>query len=147
MEATEYRDALRAVLDTASPVVAARFETIRNTASARIDGVIIEVFVDQDAHGTFDVWARFDGPDAFTLDRQLGDERELFGVIWGEDGWEPAVPVRPRIWSREELEDVIVEVVAEWVDPLILVGPSNLYWEVATPDGAVDPRPVGANRE
>jgi hypothetical protein len=147
VEATEYRDALRAVLDTASAVAAARLTAIRNTATARTDGVIIEVFVDQDAHGTFDVWARFEGPDAFTLDRQLGDERALFGVIWGTDGWDPDVPVRPREWSRMELTDVIVDVVAEWVDTLISVGPDTLYWEVATPDGDVDPRPVGANRK
>ncbi|MFE4500167.1 DUF6389 family protein [Rhodococcus sp. NPDC056743] len=147
MEPTEYRGALRAVLDTASAAAAARLAAIRNAATARTDGVIIDVFVDQDGHGTFDVWARFEGPDAFTLDRQLGDERALFGVIWGTDGWDPDVPVRPRAWTRMELTDAIIDVVAEWVDPLIAVGTDTLYWEVGTPDGDVDPRTVGANRE
>lgn len=55
------------------------------------------------------MWARFEGADAFSLDRKLGDERELFSVIWGEEGWEPAVPSRPREWSRAQLEDAIVE--------------------------------------
>lgn len=136
MGAVEYRDALRAVLDSVSPSTAVRLSVLHRAATAGADGVLIDVFVDQDAEGPFGVWARFEGADAFTLDRQLGDDRELFSVIWGEEGWEPPVPPRPVDWSREQLEDAIVEVVAEWIDPLIPKGTPVLRWDVATPDGA-----------
>ncbi|MFJ6530938.1 DUF6389 family protein [Microbacterium sp. NPDC091662] len=143
MNTVEYRDAMRAVLDLVSQSAAVRLSALHRAATAGAEGVLIEVFVDQDAEGPFGVWARFEGADSFALDRQLGDERELFGVIWGEEGWEPPVPARPADWSREQLEDVIVEVVAEWIDPLIPTGTPDLRWEVVTPDGAMDPIRVG----
>jgi hypothetical protein len=141
--AVEYRDALRAVLDAMSPSVADRLSTLHRAATAGADGVLIDVFLDQDAEGPFGVWARFEGADSFTLDRRLGDLRELFSVIWGEEGWEPPVPARPAGWSRDQLEDAIVEVVAEWIDPLIPRGAPDLRWEVGTPDGGTDPIQVG----
>jgi hypothetical protein len=138
-----YRDALRAVLDAVSQPTAVRLSVLHRAAAVGVNGVLIEVFVDQDAEGPFGVWVRFEGADSFSLDRQLGDERELFGVIWGEEGWEPAVPSRPAEWSREQLADVIVDVVAEWIDPLIPRGTPDLRWEVVTPDRATDPIHVG----
>ncbi|MFJ7724312.1 DUF6389 family protein, partial [Rhodococcus erythropolis] len=78
-----------------------------------------------------------------SLNQQIGDERELFGVIWGEEGWEPPVPHRPRKWSRVELEKVVVGVVAKWIDGLIPSAATGLAWEVTTPDGTVDAVPVG----
>ena len=143
MGTAEYRDALRAVLESVSASTAVRLATLHRAAAAGADGVLIEVFVEQDAEGPFSVWARFEGSDSFSLDRQLGDERELFSVIWGEEGWEPPVPARPAGWSREQLEDAVVGVVAEWIDPLIPRGTPDLRWEVVTPDGATDPIPVG----
>jgi hypothetical protein len=139
----DYRDALRVVLGTVSQPAATRLSALHRAATAGADGVLIEVFVDQDAEGPFGVWARFEGADSFSLDRRLGDERELFGVIWGEEGWEPPVPARPTTWSREQLVDAIVDVVAEWIDPLIPIGSPDLRWEVVTSDGATGPIPVG----
>ncbi|MFK3678732.1 DUF6389 family protein [Microbacterium sp. NPDC090218] len=143
MNTVDYRDALRSVLEPASQSTAVRLSVLHRAAAVGADGVLIDVFLDQDAEGPFGVWARFEGADSFSLDRQLGDERELFGVIWGEEGWEPPVPARPADWSREQLEDAIVEVVAEWIDPLIPTGTPDLRWEVVTPDGATDPIQVG----
>ncbi|MCW2288460.1 DUF6389 family protein [Leucobacter luti] len=143
MGSIEYRDALKAVLDAESQTLTARLSVLHSAAAVGADGVLIEVFVDQDAEGPFGVWARFEGADAFSLDRQLGDDRELFAVIWGEEGWEPAVPSRPSDWSRAHLADVIVEVVAEWINPLIPPGSPDLRWEVGTSDGARDPIRVG----
>lgn len=83
MEPTEYRDKLRSVLDTASGVVSDRLAAIHNAATPRTEGIVIDVSLDQDGEGTFGVWARYEGPDAFSLNQQIGDERELFGAIWG----------------------------------------------------------------
>lgn len=143
MHTAEYCDALRAVLDADSPSVSAALSTIHRAANARVDGVLLDVFLDQDAEGTFSVWARFEGEDAFALDRQLGDERELFAVIWGEEGWEPAVPPRPADWSAHVLADTIVDVVAEWISPLIPAGSPALRWDAVAPDGTRDPIAVG----
>ena len=143
MEAVEYRDALRAVLDPVSWSTAVRLSALHRAAAVGADGVLIDVFLDHDAEGPFGVWARFEGADSFNLDRQLGDERELFSVIWGEEGWETPVPARPANWPREQLVDAVVDVVAAWIDPLIPIGTPDLRWEVVTPDGATDPIRVG----
>lgn len=147
MRSVEYRDALRAVLDRVSASTDVRLSGLHRAATAGVEGVLIDVFLDQDAEGPFAVWARFEGADSFGLDRQLGDDRELFSVIWGEEGWEPPVPPRPADWSREQLEDAIVEVVADWIDPLIPKGTPVLRWEVVTPHGATDPIPVGPGHD
>lgn len=143
VDAGEYRNTLRTVLDRSSTAVAARLATIRSAVSGRTDCVIIDVFVDQDGEGPFDVWARFDGPDAFALDRRLADERALFGVVWGEEGWDPDVPARPSGWSRDELEEAIVGVVAEWLDGLVPVEATELDWLLAGHDGAFEAIALG----
>ncbi|MDJ0113817.1 DUF6389 family protein, partial [Rhodococcus erythropolis] len=106
------------VLDTASGVVSDRLAAIHNGATPRTEGIVIDVSLDQDGEGTFGVWARYEGPDAFSLNQQIGDERAIRRDL-GEEGWEPPVPHRPRKWSRVELEKVIVGVVAKWIDGLI----------------------------
>lgn len=140
MEHSDYRAGLRAVLDTASPQVALTLQTLADAAvTEQVDGILIDVFLDQDGSGAFDVWARFDGRDVSALDQRLADVRALFGVEWGEDGWDPDVPPRPRMWTHGELEAAIVETVAAWLDPLVPSGGPDVVWEVSTPEGTVDP--------
>lgn len=94
-DASRYRAELRRVLDTASPDVARRLAAIRDSATERTDGVVMDVFPDQDGEGTFAVWARFEGGDAFALDRRLGDERQLLAVVRSEHGWTPPYRTGP----------------------------------------------------
>lgn len=114
-----------------------RLAKIGDAATERTEGIIIEVFVDQDGEGPFDVRARFEGSDAFALDRRLDAERHLFGVVWGERDWKPAVPSRPHGWTRDELEEVVVDTVAEWLGPLVPIGERGLRWDVASPEGTL----------
>ena len=130
MNVARYRSDLTPILDAASDEVVAR---LRRFADVATDGIVIEVFVDQDGEGPFDVWARFDGSDGFALDRRFDDERHLFGVEWGEEGWVPEVPARPRDWSRDDLETELVDIVANWLSGLIPDHPSTLCWELGAP--------------
>ncbi|WP_337192388.1 DUF6389 family protein [Streptomyces sp. YIM 132580] len=145
-DASRYRAELRRVLDTVSPDVARRLAAIRDTATERTDGVVIDVFPDQDGEGTFAVWARFEGSDAFALDRRLGDDRQLLAVVHSETGWTPPVPDRPASWSAARLGDVLFDVVAEWIDALVPPDGTGLSWEVTAPDGTQERRPVGPGR-
>ncbi len=108
--------------------------------------MVVDVFPDQDGEGAFAVWARFEGADAFELDRRLGEERELFTVVRTGTGWEPPVPERPASWSAALLENVLFDVVTEWIDPLVPADATALFWEVTTADGTQDHRPVGPSR-
>lgn len=129
-----YRAAVTGILGSASHETSARLEQFWAAARADgVEGVVIDVFVDQDGEGPFDVWARFEGRDAFALDRRFGDERHLFGVAWGEDGWEPGVPPRPSGWTRDDLEAAVVEVVAQWITPLVPAGAPEGFWRIGSP--------------
>lgn len=139
MDAQDYADALRPLLAAHTDDAAARLERFHRAAveaGAGIDAVLIDVFVDQDAEGPFDVWARFEGRDAFLLDRRFDDDRHLFGVEWGEDGWEPDVPPRPRGWIRDDLERAALDAVVEWLSPRIPPGAPDGFWRIGIPGGA-----------
>ena len=131
-----YTDALRPILAAHSEDVAARlarFQAAAENAGSSIDGIILDVFVDQDGEGPFDVWARFSGQNAFALDRQFDDERQLFGVEWTEEGWEPNVPARPRGLTRDDLERVVLETVTEWLVPILPQGAPEGFWDIGAP--------------
>ncbi|MGW9113970.1 DUF6389 family protein [Microbacterium sp. NPDC055683] len=138
MDHTEYQRTVLTVLDGATTASSACVAAIHRATVNAGAGVLIEVFVDQDAEGPFSVWVWFEGDDAVALDRELGVEHERFGVIWGEEGWEPPVPPRPVGWSRQLLTETIVAGVAEWVDPLIPSRTTVVHWEVAPHDGIAD---------
>lgn len=139
MQTSEYRARLARILASSSDNVAGKLRRFRDAAT---DAIVIDLFVEQDGEGPFDVWARFEGPDAFALDRRFDDERQLFGVVWGELGWEPDVPPRPQGWTWDELEKAVFETVAEWIEPLLPAG--DLVWELTSVDGASEPRPLHA---
>lgn len=136
-DAESYARTLRTVLDTESERVAAALGDLHRAAVEAENGVeaiLIDVFVDQDGEGPFDVWARFEGADAFALDRRLDEQRHLFGVEWTADGWEPAVPSHPRRWTRDRLEEAVLVVVAEWIEGLLPAdAKEGLFW-VGAPD-------------
>ncbi|GAA1024878.1 MULTISPECIES: DUF6389 family protein [Amycolatopsis] len=130
MDTGDYRAAVTGILGVAAQEISARLEKF--WAAAGADGIVIDVFVDQDGEGPFDVWARFEGRDAFALDRRFDDGRHLFGVVWGEDGWAPEVPPRPRGWTRDDLEAAVVDVVTQWITPLMPAGAPEGFWRIGT---------------
>lgn len=139
MDARDHADALLPILAPHAQGTRDRLETFRlaaGEAGSGVEGIVVDVFVDQDGEGPFDVWARFEGDDAFALDRRFDDERHLFGVEWGEDGWEPDVPRRPLGWTRDDLERAVVGAVVAWITPLIPDGSPEGFWRIGAPDGA-----------
>ncbi|MFJ4255160.1 DUF6389 family protein [Microbacterium sp. NPDC090003] len=143
MASDPYADALQLVLGTHDHDVRERLALLDEVARAQGDrDVIIEVFVDDDAEGPFDVWARLDGLNAFELEPLLGDRRHLFGVAWTEDGWEPPVPGSPRGWSRDQLQEAVIDTVAHWLSDLLPADRAGVDWTVESPDGSSDPRPL-----
>lgn len=141
MTASDYADSLRAVLSTTDDDVRRRLALISDAAEeGAIDLVVLDVFVDDDAEGAFDVWARFDGESPFVTQQRLGDERQLVDVVWGERGWAPPVPQRPSEWSRSDLVAAIVDVVAAWLAPLLPASAAARSWSLETPDGETDTR-------
>ncbi|KZE89500.1 DUF6389 family protein [Microbacterium sp. TNHR37B] len=141
MDVREYRDALRSVLESTEAETLRRLGLIsRAAAEADIEEIVLDLFVDDDAEGPFDVWARFEGESVFVTQQRLGDERQLVDVVWTESGWEPPVPDRPSGWTRADLQEALVDVVAEWLTALLPTGAADRVWVLQTPDGEIDPR-------
>nr|AFV52213.1 hypothetical protein [Streptoalloteichus sp. ATCC 53650] len=139
----DYRSRLRQVLDAHSAEVGARLRFIADAVTDDVRGVVLDVFTDQDGEGSFNVWARFDGPDFFALNKPIDAHRHLFGVVHGAEGWEPDVPFLPR--SADQ--DVLVDTVADWLRAVWgehVRGGTTTGWEVDSPDGlGTDlPRPL-----
>ncbi|UIN31763.1 DUF6389 family protein [Microbacterium binotii] len=141
----DYRSRLRPLLAAESERAADVLQRMADATESRHD-IVIEVFLEQDAEGPFTFMARFDGPDHFALDRRFDDERGVFDVVWGETGWKPDVPERPDAWTFDDLEEVLVELAAEWLAPLIPAEPARVRWEVASPDGGTDSVPLEPRR-
>ncbi|EMD25720.1 DUF6389 family protein [Amycolatopsis azurea] len=134
MDHAEYRRRLRRVLDAHSEDVTARLRAIVELIGDTVESVQIEVFPDEDGEGTFDVWARFDGPDSFVLNKPIDEHRHLFGVVHHETGWEPEVPSLPRDLSA----DVVVDTVADWIETVwtrAFDNPPPVAVEVSCPEG------------
>lgn len=124
MSKEEYLAALRPILESTTEVASAQLRSLLDAAEEADVTLTLGVFVGQDGEGALDVYAQFEGADVFALNQRLQKERHLFGVTWTEDGWEPGVPARPRGWSRDELEDVVVDEVELWVGTLVPNGPA-----------------------
>ncbi len=74
MDRDEYLTTLAAVLDAHTDAAAAKLSAILDALPAEATELCIDVFPDQDGEGTFDVWVRLEGPDYFTLNKQIDDE-------------------------------------------------------------------------
>lgn len=122
MDLAAYAAALRGVLATRTDDVTARLRRMAEVAAgpdgARVRGIVVDVFPDQDGEGTFDVWARFEGPDLFALNKPIDDVRHLFGVVHTETGLEPDVPEPPVGVAPFDLADAIAEVVTAWAEEI-----------------------------
>ncbi|MFK4763111.1 DUF6389 family protein [Microbacterium sp. ZW T5_45] len=141
MTADDYATALHAALATTDTEVRRRLVLIADAAAAAsVDMIVLDVFLDDDAEGPFDVWARFEGESVFVTQQRLGEDRHLVDIAWTEDGWTLDVPARPQSWSREALLDAIIDVVAGWLSGLIPSGGDGIVWTLETPDGETDPR-------
>ncbi|MBU2694376.1 DUF6389 family protein [Pimelobacter sp. 30-1] len=122
MDRDAYLPALRRILDTRTADVTARLRRVAEVAAgpdgAGVQGIVVDVFPDQDGEGTFDVWVRFEGPDFFALNKPIDDVRHLFGVVHTEDGLEPEVPEPYGGGTAFDPGEAIVEVVTAWIEEI-----------------------------
>ncbi|WP_162834142.1 DUF6389 family protein [Amycolatopsis circi] len=71
----------------------------------------------------------------WTAARADGVEGIVIDVFVDQDGWEPAVPPRPHGWTRDDLEAAFVDVVRQWVTPLLPGGAPKGFWRIGSLDG------------
>ncbi|MGF7120834.1 MULTISPECIES: DUF6389 family protein [unclassified Rhodococcus (in: high G+C Gram-positive bacteria)] len=138
MNRTEYLSELATVLGRYTETAAQRISEILDACPTEATALWFDVFPDQDGEGTFDVWARFDGPDAFVLNRPIDDHRHLFGVVHTEDGLDPDVPLWPTRNTPFCIQDAVVDAAATWLTTLwsrVGEGRSRVPWHIEGDDG------------
>ena len=73
------------------------------------------VHPDQDGTGTFTVMAHVIGPDQYVLNKAVAAYRVIFDVKMTATGLTPAVPMMDNFSLPYEVNDVIVDTVADWL--------------------------------
>ncbi len=138
MQRSEYVSELETVLGRHTDGAAEKISAILDACPAEATALGFDVFPDQDGEGTFDIWARLDGPDHFALNKPIDAHRHLFGVVYTEDGIEPAVPLWPSSDTPFCVQDAIVDAAATWLTELwsrVGENHSTLPWLIEGDDG------------
>jgi hypothetical protein len=131
----EFQSALREVLSSQTPRAVLQVQLLLESIPPKARELSFEVIPGQDAEGPFDVRAALDGPDLYVLNKAIRDCSLIFGVRYTRDGLEPPVPMVDRDCTDFEVNDVIVDVVADWL---------QVVWrEVNAPAQGIPVRIVG----
>ena len=93
MEEHEFRTALNDVLAQATDGARERLRRVVAALPEGAEDLRIMVFPAQDGDGPFDVRALVGGAGLYGLNKALGADADLFGVVHTETGVEPPVPV------------------------------------------------------
>ncbi|MCL2534367.1 MAG: DUF6389 family protein [Nocardiaceae bacterium] len=137
MDRTEYLSVLQTVLDRHTARASEKISAILDGCPPEASALCFDVFPDQDGEGTFDIWARLEGPDSFALNKPIDAHRHLFGVVHTEDGLEPDVPLWPRS-APFRVQDAVVDAAATWLTQLwsrLDGARSTLPWLIEGDDG------------
>lgn len=118
MEEKEYSIALRNVLDENSTIVLKKLNTVLKSIPEKTKSIEIVVFPDQDGEGTFDIRLTLTGPDLYVLNKAIQDSADLFDVIHTSEGLKPSVPLMDPFDSSFEVNNVLADVVAEWIQSI-----------------------------
>ena len=117
MTRDDYQDALRRALQEHTDAALQKLTGMFSRLPEKAREIQFGIFPDQGGEGTFSVMIGLEGPDLYVLNKAIDGYRDLFDVVHGEDGLEPAVPM----FSSEPpfcVQDVIADVAAAWVETL-----------------------------
>ena len=115
MKETKYRLELRKVLDENTQEAVNKLNTIIPLLPLKTKSVQIMIFPEQDGEGTFGVRVLLDGPDLFVLNKTIKDFADLINVRHTPKGLTPPVPLLDPFKSKFEVNDVLSDVVGDWV--------------------------------
>jgi hypothetical protein len=130
MDEAEYRTLLAAELALHTTDAASRVRHIIENLPAKARSLAFEIIPDQDGEGTFSVQATLDGPDLYVLNKAIRPYAEVFGVRHTSEGIEPPVPYLDPFDVDFEVNEVLVDTVARWMQSV---------WQVASAPASMVP--------
>lgn len=118
MTEAELKNALSRVLVEYSRDAFERIRHVIGNLPEKARSLSFEIFPSQDGDGFFAVQANLDGPDLYVLNKQLGEEAEIFCPRHLKDGLEPAIPLVDPFEANYAVNDLVVDTVAAWLADL-----------------------------
>ena len=115
MEEKEYRIELRKVLDENSSYALRNLNATIQSLPEKTKSIEIMIFPDQDGEGTFEVRVSLSGPDLYVLNKAINASANLINVIHTSEGLKPNVPLMDSFDSSFEVNDVLSDVVGDWL--------------------------------
>tara|TARA_R110000764_G_scaffold13183_1_gene38068 strand:+ start:3317 stop:3763 length:447 start_codon:yes stop_codon:yes gene_type:complete len=115
MGENQYRIELKKVLDAHKSNAEKRLDMIFKSLPENTKSIELMIFPDQDGEGTFSVRVSLSGPDLYVLNKAIEDTADIFNVKHTSQGLEPNVPMMDPFNSSFDINDVLVDVVGNWV--------------------------------
>ena len=115
MEENEYKIELRKVLDENSSNAVKNLNATIQSLPEKTKSIDLTIFPDQDGEGTFGVRVSLSGPDLYVLNKAIEESADLINVIHTPEGLNPNVPLMDSFDSSFEVNDVLSDVVGDWL--------------------------------
>jgi len=115
MEETEYRSELRKILDENSAAALSHLNTALQAIPTKAQSIELIIFPDQDREGTFSLSVSLSGPDLHILNKAIADSADIISVKYTDRGLEPKVLLMDPFNSDFEVNDVLADVVDNWL--------------------------------
>ncbi|AUP81182.1 DUF6389 family protein [Flavivirga eckloniae] len=115
MEENKYKIELRKVLDENSSSAIKNLNATLQSLPEKTKSVELMIFPNQDGEGTFGVRVSLSGPDLYVLNKAIEGSADLINIIHTPEGLKPAVPLMNPFDSSFEVNDVLSDVVGDWL--------------------------------
>ena len=116
MNELEYKTELMQILNEHSESVILKLNKVLNIIPKNAQSIELQIFPDQDGEGTFGVQFSLLGKDLYVLNKSIKEYANIFDVIHTSSGLNPNVPLMDPFDVEFEVNDVLTDTVAEWLE-------------------------------
>lgn len=118
MNEIEYKIELLKILDKNSENTILKLNKILNYIPKNTKEIELIIFPDQDGEGTFSIQFSLLGKDLYILNKSIKEYANIFDVIHTPSGLNPNVPLMDPFDTEFEVNDVLVDIVVEWLEKI-----------------------------
>lgn len=115
---SEYKIELRKILDSYSAHTVSLLNQIIESIPQNAQEIELMIFPDQDGEGTFSIRVSLSGPDLYVLNKAIDKNADLFNVKHTQNGLEPNVPLMDPSDEDFDVNTVLCDTVATWLEEL-----------------------------
>jgi len=118
MSEIEYKIELLKILNENSESIIIKLNKVLKIIPKNTQEIELQIFPDQDGEGTFSIQFSLLGKDLYVLNKSIKEYATIFDVIHTPSGLNPNVPLMDPFDTEFEVNDVLVDIVAEWIEKI-----------------------------